>query len=92
MEEMVKANPDVKSTIEYKILDKKQLYIKLQANTLYGAQGAQSSPHFNRIVVRAVCAGGREALHQLKRIFTERRNDILAWDTDAVNTQILQTE
>lgn len=68
------------------IYDKKQMATKVINNTIYGASGAKSSPHYNPIIARSITAAARIALNKLKQISIGLGyTNILAWDTDAVN-------
>ena len=47
---------------KYKILDAKQLAVKVTANSLYGQLGAQTSPVCKRDIAACITSTGREML------------------------------
>ncbi len=59
-----------KDPFKYKILDGKQLALKITANSLYGALGADVSPIFQRDIAACTTSTGREML-KLARHFDE---------------------
>ncbi len=59
-----------KDPFKYKILDGKQLALKITANSLYGALGADVSPIFERDIAACTTSTGREML-KLARHFDE---------------------
>jgi DNA polymerase elongation subunit (family B) len=59
-----------KDQFKYKILDGKQLALKITANSLYGALGADVSPIFQRDIAACTTSTGREML-KLARHFDE---------------------
>ncbi len=59
-----------KDPFKYKILDGKQLALKITANSLYGALGADVSPIFQRDIAACTTSTGREML-KLARNFDE---------------------
>ena len=57
------------------ILDKRQLSIKLTANSLYGQCGARTSTFYEKDVAAATTATGRKLLTYAKRIIEEVYGD-----------------
>jgi DNA polymerase delta subunit 1 len=55
-----------KDPFKYKILDGKQLALKITANSLYGALGADVSPIFERDIAACTTSTGREMLKLAK--------------------------
>ena len=64
-----------KNPFKYKILDAKQLAVKVTANSLYGQLGASTSPVANRNIAACTTATGRELLLFAKKYDEE----ILPW-------------
>ena len=64
-----------KDPFKYKILDAKQLALKVTANSLYGQLGAATSPIRDRDIAACTTSTGREMLHLAKKYDEE----ILPW-------------
>ncbi len=64
-----------KNPFKYKILDAKQLAVKVTANSLYGQLGAPTSPILNRNIAACTTSTGREMLLFAKKYDEE----ILPW-------------
>ena len=56
-----------KDPFKYKILDAKQLAVKITANSLYGQLGAQTSPVCKRDIAACITSTGREMLMLAKK-------------------------
>lgn len=66
---------DEKDPFKYKILDAKQLAVKITANSLYGQLGAPTSPVFKRDIAACTTSTGREMLILAKKYDEE----LLPW-------------
>ena len=64
-----------KDPFKYKILDAKQLAVKVTANSLYGQLGASTSPICNRDIAACITSTGRERLLLAKKYSEEK----LSW-------------
>jgi DNA polymerase elongation subunit (family B) len=78
LEELLKARKDTRKLIETEkdefmknILDKRQLSIKLTANSLYGQTGAKTSAFYEKDCAASTTAIGRKLLTYGKRIIEE---------------------
>ena len=60
-----------KDPFKYKILDAKQLAVKVTANSLYGQLGAQTSPICKRDIAACITSTGREMLILAKKYVEE---------------------
>jgi DNA polymerase elongation subunit (family B) len=58
---------DTKDNFKYKILDAKQLAVKITANSLYGQLGAGTSPIYKREIAACTTSTGREMLILAKK-------------------------
>jgi len=59
------------------ILDKRQLSIKVTANSLYGQCGARTSTIYDKDVAASTTATGRKLLTYAKRVIEESYNDVI---------------
>lgn len=57
-----------KDVFKYKILDGKQLALKITGNSVYGQCGAKTSPIYFKEIAACTTATGREQLHLAKRL------------------------
>ena len=83
LEELLKARKDTRKMIpgekdEFKknILDKRQLSIKVTANSMYGQTGAKTSTFYEMDCAAATTAIGRKLLTYARRVIEEAYNDI----------------
>jgi len=59
------------------VLDKRQLSIKVTANSLYGQCGARTSTIYDKDVAASTTATGRKLLTYAKRVIEESYNDVI---------------
>ena len=59
------------------VLDKRQLSIKVTANSLYGQCGAKTSTIYDKDVAASTTATGRKLLTYAKRVIEESYNDVI---------------
>jgi DNA polymerase elongation subunit (family B) len=84
LEELLKARKDTRKQIphekdEFKknVLDKRQLSIKVTANSMYGQTGAKTSTFYEMDCAASTTAIGRKLLTYAKRVIEEAYNDIV---------------
>jgi DNA polymerase elongation subunit (family B) len=69
--------PEQKDDFMKNILDKRQLSIKVTANSLYGQTGAKTSSFYEKDCAASTTAIGRKLLHYAKRVIEEAYADQL---------------
>jgi DNA polymerase elongation subunit (family B) len=84
LEELLKARKDTRKLIETQkddfmknILDKRQLSIKVTANSLYGQTGAKTSSFYEKDCAASTTAIGRKLLTYGKRVIEEAYTDTI---------------
>jgi len=84
LEELLKSRKATKKTMEKEtdpfmknILDKRQLSIKLTANSLYGQCGAKTSTFYEKDIAASTTATGRKLLTYAKRLIEEVYGDTI---------------
>ena len=89
LEELLKARKDTRKQIpgekdEFKknVLDKRQLSIKVTANSMYGQTGAKTSTFYEMDCAASTTAIGRKLLTYARRVIEEAYNDIIVATKD----------
>ena len=89
LEELLKARKDTRKMIpgekdDFKknILDKRQLSIKVTANSMYGQTGAKTSTFYEMDCAASTTAIGRKLLTYARRVIEEAYNDIVVTTKD----------
>lgn len=89
LEELLKARKDTRKMIpgekdDFKknILDKRQLSIKVTANSMYGQTGAKTSTFYEMDCAASTTAIGRKLLTYARRVIEEAYNDIIVSTKD----------
>ena len=69
--------PEQKDDFMKNVLDKRQLSIKVTANSLYGSTGAKTSSFYEVDVAASTTAVGRKLLTYARRVIEETYKDII---------------